>query len=148
MENSLVNFIIVFYITSLFNLIILRSAIITIFRASVGHKHKYRVYKSKHSLKDRIIMRYIRSYIRRYIGLYNILYFVHSLYLAAIAASIIILPIFRTLNVTSALLNKILVIKAVCLDIPVIVFFFFGTIHNPNKGEGGVVWLFEERRRR
>lgn len=141
-------FIFLFYFTSIFCYWILRDAIHSIFTAHVGHKRKYRMIKSRHTIWERILMSYIRQYLKTHIKLYDFLMVIHYTYLAILLISFILLPMIIVMGVPEKTLYRVYYTKLILLDFPLMIFGLLFTTHNPDPNCGGAVWRFEIKKRR
>ena len=132
--------IILFFISSMFIVSIIRGAIKSILKANVGKKNEKKV-NPKPTVVGRISLIYTIKYAKKYSWLCRLMVLINCAYISLVISffSLMILSVFNTLFHQIAII--ILITKGFVLDIPVILFLFFATKHGKH---GGVVWRFEE----
>jgi hypothetical protein len=131
-----------FYISSIFSYITVRSAIKSILRGSVGARQKYSKLIKDQPLIERILLRYVKTYINRYHRTYNILMILNYIYMGLILSSLILIPIFYIYNLN---LSDVLIAKVIILDLPIGVFSLSNTKSPLKQSRGGKEWKFEQK---
>lgn len=132
--------IILFLISSMFSVFIIRGAIKTMLKANIGKKNEKKV-NPKPTVIGRISLVYTIKYTKKYSKLCKIMVLINCIYISLVVLffSLMVLSVFNTLF--QQISSIILIIKGLVLDIPAILFSIFATKHGKH---GGVVWRFEE----
>lgn len=129
---------ILFLVTSVFSILIIRSALKEILKLNVGRREKYKEIVKNQTVLERISLGYIKNDISKHQLLCKVLLSLNYLYISFFLVMLVIALLFILRFKVFATFKTITVIKVILIDIPTVILFFVKTGHD--KKHGGVMW--------